>query len=65
MTELCPFNVNAPKWHLASFVPIDGNFGQMFGDVNFKFLLHLIYIKFDIQTNFCIKNKCIKYFAKH
>ena len=24
MTELCPFNVHAPKWHVVYFVPIDG-----------------------------------------
>ena len=30
MTELCQINVLAQKWHLTNFVPIDGNFGQMF-----------------------------------
>ena len=29
MTKLCPFNVQAPKWHQAYFVPIDGHFGQI------------------------------------
>ena len=43
MTELCPYNVLAQKWHLTYFVPIDGHFGQMFWDMNFKFVLTLIY----------------------
>ena len=30
MTELCPINVLAQKWHLTYFVPIDGHFGHMF-----------------------------------
>ena len=41
-----PINVQAQKWHLAYFVPIDGHFGQMFWDMNF------IYINFNIQTKF-------------
>ena len=39
MTELCLINVLAQKWHLTYFVPIDGHFGQMFWDMNFKFVL--------------------------
>ena len=49
MTELFQFNVQAAKWHLAYFVPIDG---QIFWDMDFKFVLPLIYINFDIKTNF-------------
>ena len=45
MTELCQFNVLAQKWHLAYFVPIDGHFGQIFWDMNFKFVLPIIYIR--------------------
>ena len=30
MTELCPFNVHVPKWHLVYFVAIDGHFGHFF-----------------------------------
>ena len=52
MTEPCQFNVLAQKWHLAYFVPIDGYFGQMFSDLNFKFVLPIMYINFDIQTKF-------------
>ena len=52
MTELCPFNVLAQKWHLTYFVPIYGYFGQIFWDMNFKFVLLRIYINFDIQTKF-------------
>ena len=52
MTELCPINVLAQKWHLTYFVPIDGHFGQMFLDMNFKFVLPHININFDIQTKF-------------
>ena len=41
------------NWHLAYFVPINGRFGQMFWDINFKFVLPIIYINFDIiQTKF-------------
>ena len=39
ITDLCPFNVNAPKWQLAYFVPTNG-----------QFVLPSIYINFDIQT---------------
>ena len=46
---LCPINVLAQKWHLTYFVPIDG---QMFWDMNFKFVFPSIYIRFDIQTKF-------------
>ena len=52
MTELCGINILAQKWHLTYFVPIDGHFGQMFCDMNFKFVLPFIYINFDIQTKF-------------
>ena len=52
MTELCPINVLAQKWHLTFFVPINGHFGQMFWYMNFKFLLPSIYINFEIQTKF-------------
>ena len=44
------FNVHAPKWHLAYFVPIDDHFGHFFWDMNFKFVLPFIYINFDIQV---------------
>ena len=50
MTELFRINVLAQKWHLAYFVTIDGYFGQLFGDMNFKFVLPFIYINLDIQT---------------
>ena len=46
MTKLCQFNVQAPKRHLAYFVPIDGHFGQIV-----RYGLQ-IYINFDIKTNF-------------
>ena len=36
----------------AYFLPIDGHFGQMFWDMNFKFVLADININFDIQTKF-------------
>ena len=39
----------AQKWNLAYFVPIDG---QIFWDMNFKFVLPFININFDIQTKF-------------
>ena len=52
MTELCQFNVHAPKWQLAYFVPINCHFGQIFCDMGFTFVLPIIYINFDIQTNF-------------
>ena len=52
MTELCLFNVLAQNWHLTYFVPIDGHFGQMFSDMNFKFVLPSIYINVVIQTKF-------------
>ena len=47
-----PINVQVKKWHLAYFVPIDGHFGQMLWDIDFKFVLPPIYINFDVQTNF-------------
>ena len=47
MTKLCPFNVYAPKWHLAYLVPIDGHFGQIVR-YGLKNLLPIIYINFDI-----------------
>ena len=52
MTQLmlCPNNVHAPKWHLADFVPTDGHFGQTFWVMDFKYVLPLIYINFDLQT---------------
>ena len=53
MTELCQINVFAQNWHLIYFVPIDGHIGQMFWDMNFKFVLPDIYINFDhLQTKF-------------
>ena len=48
----CPFNVLAQKWHMAYFVPIDGHFGQILCDMNFKFVLPIIYIIFNIQPKF-------------
>ena len=33
-------------------MPIDGNFGQIVWDMNFKFVLPIIHINFDIQTKF-------------
>ena len=59
MTELCPFNVHAPKWHLAYFVPIDVNFGLFF-----TFVLPIIYISFDIQTNFEVNRPFFGFKAK-
>ena len=50
MAELS-FNIHAPKWHLAYFVPIDGHFGSKFWDMDFTFVMPIIYINFDIQTN--------------
>ena len=52
MTELWQFYVHAAKWHLAYLLPIDGHFGQMFSDMDFKFVLPIIQINLDIQTNF-------------
>ena len=61
MAELFLFNVHAPKWHLAYFVPIDGHFGQMFWDMDFTFILPIIYINFNIQTNFEVNRTQISY----
>ena len=54
MTKLCQFNVNALKWHLAYFVPIKNLMAILAKllDMDFKFVLPLIYINFNIQTNF-------------
>ena len=57
MTELCTFNVFAKSgtWPIlvfCVFVPIDGHFGQMLWDMNFKFVFPIIYITFAIQTKF-------------
>ena len=40
-----------PKWHLAYFVPIDGQFGQIVR-YGLQFVLPGIKINFDIQTKF-------------
>ena len=52
MAELWPFKALAPMWHLAYFWPIIGNFGQNFEDMDFIFVLPIIYAKIDGQTNF-------------
>ena len=54
MTELCPINALAQKWHLAYFVLIVGHFDQWLEnrDMNFKFVLTSIHINVDIQTKF-------------
>ena len=50
-SKLWPFNVHAPKWHMAYFVPIDGHFEKLV-DKDFRFVLPGSYLNFDIQTNF-------------
>ena len=62
MTKLCPNNVLAQKWHLTYFVPIDAHFGQMFWDMNFTFVLHTIYVNFDLQTPKTHSNARLKFF---
>ena len=50
MTELRPLKGVVPKWQLAYFGPKIGYFGHMFWDMDFKFVLPIIYINIDIQT---------------
>ena len=52
-----------PKSGICLFVPIDGHFGQMFWDMNFKFVLPFIYINFDIQTKFEVNQTQISQIA--
>ena len=50
MTELCQLEGRALKWHLAYFGPKVGYFGHIFRDFDLKFVLPIIYIKIDRQT---------------
>ena len=51
MTEIFPLEGRALKWDLAYFGPRVGYFGHIFWDISFKFVLPIIYIKIDGQTN--------------
>ena len=55
MTELCPIEGRAPKWQLAYFRPNVGYFGHNFRDIDFKFVLPIIYIKIGEQTKYKVK----------
>ena len=55
MTEIFPLEGRAPKWQLAYFRPKVGYFGQMFWDMDFKFVLPIIYHENDGQTTFEVK----------
>ena len=50
--ELCPLEGRVPKWQLAYFVPNADHLDNIFWDINFQFVLPIIYIKIDGQTNF-------------
>ena len=51
MAELCQLEGRAAKWQLAYFGPNDGYLGHIFWDIDFKFVLLIIYIKIEAQTN--------------
>ena len=61
MAKLWPWEARAPKWHLASFVPIDGHFGQVFEIWTSNLFCPGIYINFDIQTKFEVNQTQIDY----
>ena len=52
MAELWPFIALVPMWHLAYFGQNIGNFGYIFEDMDFIFVLPITYVKIDGQTNF-------------
>ena len=45
------------------FLPIDGDFVQMFWDVDFRFVLPSIYIGFDVQTDLRVNRTQIGHFV--
>ena len=52
MAELCPLESRMPKWQLAYFWANGGHVGNIFWDINFQFVLPVIYIKIEGKTNF-------------
>ena len=65
MAKLWPWEVRAPKWHLAYFVPIDGHFGQVFeiwtsNLLCLVFTLTLIYKVNQTQIGYSIPKKLQK-----
>ena len=50
MTDLCQLEGRVRKWQLAYFGPKVGYFCHIFKDIDFKFVLPIIYIKIDSQT---------------
>ena len=61
MAKLWPWEARAPKWRW----PILGHkmaiLATFFWDMNFKFVLPIIYINFDIQTTFWVNQTQIGY----
>ena len=51
MTELLPLKGMAPKWQLVHFGRKIGYFGHMFLDMDFKFVLPIIYVHWYWYTN--------------
>ena len=63
MTELRPLEGVAPKWQLAYFGPRIGYYGHIFWDMDFKFVLPIIYINIDIQTKLEVNWTWIGHFS--
>ena len=52
MAEFCPLKGRTPKWQLAFFGLNGGHFWPLFLDIKFQFVLPIIYIKMEGQTDF-------------
>ena len=50
--RVMPNKGRVPKWQLAYFRPNVGYFGHIFRDIDFKFVLPIIYIKIGEQTKY-------------
>ena len=52
MAKSSPLKVRAPKWQLAYFWPNNWIFGHKLIHMDMVFVLSIIYVKIDGQTNF-------------